>query len=73
MNFEKLRILLILAFLLVSLVPLAHDAKKVIVCNFDAKPGYSGVENTLYENPKTIMLLDDAATTANDLIGALKV
>ena len=51
---------------------MAHEAKEVIVCNFDAKPGYSGVENTLYENPKTIMLLDDAAATANDLIDALK-
>ncbi|MCK5836682.1 MAG: NAD(P)(+) transhydrogenase (Re/Si-specific) subunit beta [Desulfobacula sp.] len=50
----------------------AQDAKKIIVCNFDAKPGYSGVKNTLYENPKTIMLLDDAASTANDLIKALK-
>jgi NAD/NADP transhydrogenase beta subunit len=51
---------------------MAHDAKKIIVCNFDAKPGYSGVENTLYKNPKAIMLLDDAASTANDLIEALK-
>ena len=52
---------------------MAHDAKKVIVCNFDANPGYSGVENTLYENPKTIMLVGDAASTANSLIDALKV
>jgi NAD/NADP transhydrogenase beta subunit len=51
---------------------LAHEAKTIIVCNFDAKPGYSGVENTLYENPKTIMLLDDAAATATNLIEALK-
>ncbi len=51
---------------------MAHDAKKVIVCNFDANPGYSGVENTLYKNPRTIMLLDDAASTANDLIEAFK-
>ena len=51
---------------------MAQDAKKVIVCNFDAKPGYSGVENTLYENPKTIMMLGDAAATANELIDALK-
>ncbi|MDM8541286.1 NAD(P)(+) transhydrogenase (Re/Si-specific) subunit beta [Desulfococcaceae bacterium HSG9] len=50
----------------------AHDAKKVIVCNFDEKPGYSGVENTLYDNPKTIMLLGDAASTADDLLDALK-
>jgi len=51
---------------------MAQDAKEVIVCNFDAKPGYSGVENTLYENPKTIMMLGDAAATANELIDALK-
>jgi len=48
-----------------------HDAKKVIVGNFDAKPDYSGVENTLYENSKTIMILGDAASTAKDLIEAL--
>ncbi|MCP3899910.1 MAG: protein PntB [Desulfobacteraceae bacterium] len=51
---------------------LAHDAKTIIVCNFDANPGYSGVENILYENPKTIMLLGDAASTAEDLIDELK-
>jgi len=50
---------------------MAHDAKRILICNFDAKPGYSGVENTLYENPKTIMLLGDAASTAKDLIEAL--
>ena len=51
---------------------MAHDAKRILVCNFDAKPGYSGVENTLYQNKKTIMLLGDAASTANDLIEAFK-
>ncbi len=50
---------------------MAHDAKRIIICNFDSKPGYSGVENTLYENSKTIMLLGDAASTAKDLIEAL--
>ncbi len=50
----------------------AFDAKKILVCNFDANPGYSGVENSLYDNPKTIMLLGDAASTAKDLIDALK-
>jgi NAD(P) transhydrogenase subunit beta len=50
----------------------AHEAKKIIICNFDEKPGYSGVENTLYDNPKTIMLSGDAASTAKDLIDALK-
>ncbi len=51
---------------------LAQDAKKIIVCNFDAKPGYSGVNNSLYENQKTILLLNDAAATAKDLINGLK-
>ncbi|MBU1344371.1 MAG: NAD(P)(+) transhydrogenase (Re/Si-specific) subunit beta [Proteobacteria bacterium] len=51
---------------------MAHDAKSIIICNFDEKPGYSGVANTLYNNPKTIMMLGDAASTANVLIGALK-
>jgi NAD(P) transhydrogenase subunit beta len=51
---------------------MAHEAKKIIICNFDEKPGYSGVENTLYDNPKTIMLSGDAASTASDLIDALK-
>ncbi len=51
---------------------MAHDAKKTIICNFDANPGYSGVENTLYENPKTTMMLGDATSTANELIEALK-
>jgi len=51
---------------------MAQDAKRIIVCNFDAKPGYSGVDNTLYENPKTIMMLGDAASTSKKLIDALK-
>ena len=50
----------------------AHEAKTVVVCNFDAKPGYSGVENTLYADPKTIMLPGDAAATASDLIAGVQ-
>ncbi|MGD8542049.1 MAG: NAD(P)(+) transhydrogenase (Re/Si-specific) subunit beta, partial [Desulfobacteraceae bacterium] len=49
----------------------AHAAKTVIVCNFDTQPGYSGVENPLYESPKTILLLGDAQKTASQLISAL--
>jgi NAD(P) transhydrogenase subunit beta len=50
----------------------AHDAKRILICNFDEKPGYSGVENTLYKDQKTIMLTGDAASTANDLIEMFK-
>ena len=51
---------------------MAHNAKKVIVCNYDTKPGYSGVENSLYEDPKTLMAAGDAKATAEQLIKGLK-
>jgi NAD(P) transhydrogenase subunit beta len=50
----------------------AHEAKTIVVCNFDANPGYSGVDNTLYDDPKTILLTGDAAATARELAGAIK-
>ena len=51
---------------------MAHNAKRVIVCNYDTKPGYSGVENPLYEDPKTLMATGDAKATAILLIKELK-
>jgi NAD(P) transhydrogenase subunit beta len=51
---------------------MAHEAEKIIICNYDEKPGYSGVENPLYNNKKSILLLGDAKSTANDLIATLK-
>jgi len=50
---------------------LANEAKAVIVCNLDEKPGYSGVENPLYDMPKTIKLFGDAKNTILRLIEAL--
>lgn len=50
---------------------LANEAKAVIVCNLDEKPGYSGVENPLYDMPKTIKLFGDAKNTVTQLIEAL--
>ncbi len=50
----------------------AHEAKTIVVCNFDTNPGYSGVDNTLYDDPKTIVLTGDAADTARDLTKAIK-
>ena len=49
----------------------AHDAKHVLVCNLDERPGYSGVENPLYANHKTILMLGDAKTTLDNLLQAL--
>jgi NAD(P) transhydrogenase subunit beta len=51
---------------------MAHAAKTVIVCNFDTQPGYSGVPNPLYDNPKSILLLGDAQKTTGNLISALE-
>ena len=48
----------------------AADAKHVLVCNFDDKPGYAGVPNPLYEAPNTIMMLGDAKETVAKLISS---
>jgi len=48
----------------------ASDAKHVLVCNFDDKPGYAGVPNPLYEAPNTIMMLGDAKETVAELISS---
>ncbi len=50
----------------------AHEAKHVLVCNLDARPGYSGVDNPLYVNPKTILMLGDAKASLNQLLQALE-
>ena len=46
----------------------AGDANHIIICNFDEKPGYAGVENPLYKDPKTIMKIGDAKETVAELI-----
>jgi len=38
----------------------------------DTRPGYSGVNNTLYANPNTLLLLGNAAETIERLIEGLK-
>lgn len=48
----------------------AHEAGAIIVCNLDERPGYSGVPNPLYDNPKTILLFGDAKETVAALAGS---
>ncbi len=40
-----------------------HEARQVIVCNLDDRPGYSGVSNALYGRSNAILLFDDAKAT----------
>ncbi|MBQ4543362.1 MAG: NAD(P)(+) transhydrogenase (Re/Si-specific) subunit beta [Clostridia bacterium] len=49
----------------------ASDAKHVIVCNFDDKPGYAGVPNPLYQAENTIMMLGDAKETVTTLTSTI--
>lgn len=50
----------------------AHESKRVIVCNLDDKPGYSGVENSLYQEPNVLLLLGDAKGTVAELLERIK-
>ena len=49
----------------------AHDARQVLVCNLDDRPGYSGVDNPLYRDPKTILMLGDAKASLEQLLEAI--
>ncbi len=49
----------------------AHEAKNVAVCNLDARPGYSGVDNPLYDGPNAILLFGDAKATLGRLLERL--
>jgi NAD(P) transhydrogenase subunit beta len=48
------------------------EAKHVILCNFDRKPGYAGVDNPLYDRPNASPMLGNAADTVKDLIAMLE-
>lgn len=43
-------------------------AKNIIVCNKDTKPGYSGVDNPLYNEDNVILLLGDAKDSIKIII-----
>ena len=46
------------------------QAPEVIICNFDLKPGYAGVENPLYSRKEGVyLLLGDAKESLNKLMG----
>ena len=47
-------------------------AKLVIVNKRSMKPGYAGIENALFFQPKTSMLFGDAKKVLQDLVSELK-
>ena len=47
-------------------------AKSIVVLKRSLRPGFSGVENELYYNPKCMMLFGDAKESLNKLFSALK-
>jgi NAD/NADP transhydrogenase beta subunit len=43
-------------------------AKQIVICNYDLKPGYSGVKNPLYTKSNVILMLGDAKDSLEKLI-----
>ena len=50
----------------------ADQAKTVIICKRSLSPGFSGVDNELFYNKKTMMIFGDAKDSINELIKLLK-
>jgi NAD/NADP transhydrogenase beta subunit len=48
-----------------------EDARRVVVCNLDRRPGYAGVPNPLFDHPRTLLCLGNAAETVQQLAQAL--
>jgi NAD(P) transhydrogenase subunit beta len=49
-----------------------EDAKLVIVNKRSMKPGYAGIENQLFFQPKTSMLFGDAKGVLQKLVSEVK-
>ena len=52
------------------------EAKHIVICNFDLKPGYAGVPNPLYEEAQAgsdhvVLLLGDAKVTLGEVLAKL--
>src|SRR5690554_1917672 len=48
------------------------EAKHIIICNYDLKPGYAGVENPLYKKESGVsLLLGDAKVTLPQILNEL--
>ena len=47
-------------------------AAAVVVLKRSMNPGFAGIDNDLYVNPKTVMLFGDAKDSVSKLIAAVK-
>lgn len=45
-----------------------RSAHRIIVCNLDKQPGFSGAENPIYDDPRAILLLGDAKETIDAIV-----
>ena len=48
------------------------DAQTVVVLKRSMNPGFAGIENPLFYNPKTVMLFGDAKASINELVADVK-
>jgi NAD(P) transhydrogenase subunit beta len=48
------------------------DATTVVVLKRSMRPGFAGIENPLFVNPKTVMLFGDAKESVDNLIAHVK-
>jgi NAD(P) transhydrogenase subunit beta len=49
-----------------------ENARAIIVLKRSMRPGFAGVENELYYNPKCMMLFGDAKNSLTKLLAVLK-
>ena len=48
------------------------NAQNVVVLKRSMNPGFAGIDNPLFYNPKTVMLFGDAKESVDKLIAAVK-
>jgi proton-translocating NAD(P)+ transhydrogenase subunit beta len=48
------------------------DAQAVVVLKRSMNPGFAGIENPLFYNPKTVMLFGDAKESIDKLVADVK-
>jgi NAD(P) transhydrogenase subunit beta len=48
------------------------DAQQVVVLKRSMNPGFAGIDNPLFLNPRTVMLFGDAKDSVEKLIGSVK-